>query len=107
VERFIGFIDDAGHKVESLTEAIFSILKKYDLNVCFLRGQSYGNAKNMSGIYSDVQARIKDVISLADFVPCSTHSLILVGMCAASCCEKANNFFSFTQNFYVYFSYNL
>ncbi|KAL4134688.1 hypothetical protein QTP88_006414 [Uroleucon formosanum] len=104
VERFIGFIDDAGHKAESLTEAIFSILKKYDLNVCFLRGQSYDNAKNMSGIYSGVQARIKDVISLADFVPCSAHSLNLVGMCAASCCEEANNFFSFTQNIYVYFS---
>ncbi|KAL4108068.1 hypothetical protein QTP88_018325 [Uroleucon formosanum] len=104
VERFIGFIDDAGHKAESLTEAIFSILKKYDLNVCFLRGQSYDNAKNMSGIYSGVQARIKDVISLADFVPCSAHSLNLVGMCAASCCEEANNFFSFTQNLYVYFS---
>ncbi|KAL4089440.1 hypothetical protein QTP88_024475 [Uroleucon formosanum] len=104
VECFIGFIDDAGHKAESLTEAIFSILKKYDLNVCFLRGQSYDNAKNMSGIYSGVQARIKDVISLADFVPCSAHSLNLVGMCAASCCEEANNFFSFTQNLYVYFS---
>ncbi|KAF0714401.1 zinc finger MYM-type protein 1-like, partial [Aphis craccivora] len=104
VERFIGFIGDAGHKAESLTDAIFSILKKYDLNVCFLRGQSYDNAKNMSGIYSGVQARIKDVISLADFVPCSAHSLNLIGMCAASCCEEANNFFSFIQNLYVYFS---
>lgn len=93
VERFIVFIDDAGHKAESLTDAIFSILKKYDLNVCFLRDQSYDNAKNMSGIYSGVQARIKDVISLADFVPCSAHSLNLVGMCAASCCEESNIFF--------------
>ncbi|XP_065664826.1 zinc finger MYM-type protein 1-like [Hydra vulgaris] len=104
VERFIGFIDDAGHKTESLTDAIFSILKKYNLNVCFLRGQSYDNAKNMSGIYSGVQARIKDVISFVDFVPCSAHSLNLIGMCAASCCEEANNFFSFIQNLYVYFS---
>ncbi|XP_065651179.1 uncharacterized protein LOC136079371 [Hydra vulgaris] len=104
VERFIGFIDDAGHKAESLTDAIFSILRKYDLSVCFLRGQFYDNAKKMSGIYSGVQARIKDVISLADFVPCSTYSLNLIGMCAASCCEEANNFFSFIQNLYVYFS---
>lgn len=58
MERFIGFIDDAGHKAGSLTEAIFSILKKYDLNVCFLRDQSYDNTKNMSGTYSGVQARI-------------------------------------------------
>ncbi|XP_025414632.1 uncharacterized protein LOC112686517 [Sipha flava] len=67
VERFIGFIDDAGHKAES--------------------SQSYDNAKNMSGIYSGVQVRIKDVISLADIVPCSAHSLNLVGMYAASCFE--------------------
>ncbi|XP_065662868.1 uncharacterized protein LOC136085485 [Hydra vulgaris] len=58
----------------------------------------------MSGIYSGVQARIKDGISLADFVPCSAHSLNLIGMCAASCCEEANNFFSFIENLYVYFS---
>lgn len=99
MDRFVGFIDDAGHKAESLTDAIFSTFKKYDLNVCFLRGQSYDNAKNMSGIYSGVQARVKNVISLADFVPCSAHSLNIIGMCAASCCEEANNFFHLSKTY--------
>ncbi|XP_025409880.1 uncharacterized protein LOC112683189 [Sipha flava] len=42
-----------------------------------LRGQSYDNAKNMSGLYSGLQARIKEISPLADFVPCSAHSLNL------------------------------
>lgn len=74
------------------------------MNINFFRGQSYNNFKNMSGIYSGVQARIKDVIPLADCVPCLAHSLNLIGTCAASCCEEANNFFLFTQSLYVYFS---
>ncbi|XP_029341219.1 uncharacterized protein LOC115033197 [Acyrthosiphon pisum] len=61
----------------------------------FLGGQSYDNAANMSGAYSGVQTRIKLVAPLADFVPCSAHSLNLIGLYAASCCSVANNYFLF------------
>ncbi|XP_060845774.1 uncharacterized protein LOC132925391 [Rhopalosiphum padi] len=88
IERFIGFLENVGHKSENLAESVLSVLKKYNLDVCYLRGQSYYNAKNMSGIYSGVQARIKQVSPLADFVPCSAHSLNLVGSCAANCCKE-------------------
>ncbi|KAF0724553.1 zinc finger MYM-type protein 1-like [Aphis craccivora] len=67
-------------------------------------GQSYDNASNMSGIYSGVQARIKSINALADFVPCSAHSLNLVGKNAASCCYEANAFFGLIQNLYNFFS---
>jgi len=78
--------------------------KKYNLDVCYLKGQSIDNAKNMSGIYSGVQARIKQVSPLADFVPCSVHSLNLVEFCAANCYKEANDFFLFIQNIFVFFS---
>jgi len=104
IERFIGFLENVGHKSENLAESVLSVLKKYNLDVCYLRGQSYYNAKNMSGIYSGVQARIKQVSPLADFVPCSAHSLNLVGSCAANCCKEANDFFLFIQNIFVFFS---
>lgn len=104
IERFISFLENIGHKSENITESVFSVLKKYNLNIRYLRGQSYDNAKNMSGIYSGVQARIKQVSPLADFVPCSAHSLNLVGSCAANCCKEANDFFLFIQNIYVFFS---
>lgn len=68
VERFLGFIENIGHKAEPLAEATFSILKKNDIDIKFLRGQSYDNAANMSGAYSGVQARIKLVHHLLIFV---------------------------------------
>ncbi|CAH1111750.1 unnamed protein product [Psylliodes chrysocephalus] len=46
------------------------------------------HASNMSGIYSGVQARIKQLSPMAEYVP--AHSLNLIGSCAAESC----NFFS-------------
>lgn len=94
IERFVCFIDKIGHKSQQMTEAIILMFNKYDLNINYLKGQSYDNASNMSGIYSGVQARIKSINALTDFVPCSAHSLNLVGKNAASCCYEANAFFS-------------
>lgn len=93
VERFLCFIDKIRHKSHQLSEAAIMILKKYDFNTTYLRGQSYDNASNMSGLYSGLQARIKSINALADFVPCSAHSLNLVGKNAASCCYETNAFF--------------
>ncbi|KAL4113757.1 hypothetical protein QTP88_017330 [Uroleucon formosanum] len=104
VERFLCFLENVGHKSQCMADTVFSILKKYNIDIAYLRGQSYDNAKNMSGIYSGLQARIKEVSPLADFVPCSAHSLNLVGSCAASCCKEANIFFNFIQIIYTFFS---
>ncbi|XP_022169336.1 zinc finger MYM-type protein 1-like [Myzus persicae] len=104
VERFLCFLENVGHKSQCMADTVFSILKKYNIDIAYLSGQSYDNAKNMSGIYSGLQARIKEVSPLADFVPCSAHSLNLVGSCAASCCKEANIFFNFIQSIYTFFS---
>ena len=40
----------------------------------------------MSGVYRGVQACIKEINSLAEFVPCSAPSLNLVGNKVADCC---------------------
>lgn len=76
-----------------MTEAVILMFNKYDLNINYLKDQSYGNASNMFDIYSGVQARIKSIITLADFVPCLAHSFNLLGKNAASCCYEANAFF--------------
>ncbi|KYN00128.1 Zinc finger MYM-type protein 1 [Cyphomyrmex costatus] len=103
-ERFIKFIPNCGHKSENLFDALINILNELDLNVNNCRGQSYDNASNMSGAYSGLQARIKAVNPLADFIPCSAHSLNLVGTYAAECCTIATNFFSLIQKLYNFFS---
>ncbi|XP_015377219.1 PREDICTED: zinc finger MYM-type protein 1-like [Diuraphis noxia] len=103
-ERFLCFMNNVGHKSEDMAEAVITILNKYNLNLNYLRGQSYDNASNMSGSYSGLQARIKLINPLAKFVPCSAHSLNLVGQNAASCCNEAIHFFNFLQNLYTFFS---
>jgi len=103
VEHFLGFIENIGHKAEPIAETIFSTLNKHNIDIKFLRGQSYDNTANMSSAYSRVQARIKLIASFADFVLCSAHSLNLIESCAASCCSVANNYFLFVQNLYVFF----
>ncbi|KAL4089691.1 hypothetical protein QTP88_024681 [Uroleucon formosanum] len=87
---------------EVINAQYFSIV--IDSTPDIAHGSIIRNAKNMSGIYSGLQARIKEVSPLADFVPCSAHSLNLVGSCAASCCKEANIFFNFIQSIYTFFS---
>ncbi|KAF0688590.1 zinc finger MYM-type protein 1-like, partial [Aphis craccivora] len=54
--------------------------------------------------YTGLQARIKNACSYTVYVPCSAHSLNLIGECAASCCLTANNFFNLIQNIFTFFS---
>lgn len=104
IERFIRFIPNCSHKAKDMATIVLQTLKNYDLDIANCRGQSYDNASNMSGAYSGLQARIKEVNSLAVFVPCSAHSLNLVGSCAAESCEAAISFFSNLQALYNFFS---
>jgi hypothetical protein len=104
VERFLHFIPNPGHKAESLTEAVLSTLDLYKLDIANCRGQSYDNASNMSEAYTGLQARIKHLNELAVYIPCSAHSLNLVGECAAECCSEASSFFSLLQNLHSYFT---
>ena len=50
---------------EALSEALLSWLKEHDVDVAFCRGQGYDGASNMSSCKVGVQARIREVSSLA------------------------------------------
>jgi len=88
IERFLKFIANTGHKSEQLADAVFDTFNQYNLDIKNCRGQSYDNASNMAGKCTGLQARIKEVIPLAIYVPCSAHSLNHVGKSAVDCCEK-------------------
>ena len=74
---------------------------KLVINNC--RSQSYDNASNMSSIYSGVQAHMRQINSLAVWVPCASHSLSLVGSSAAESCTNEVNCFSILQSLYSFF----
>ena len=104
VERFLKFIKINSHKGNDLANELVTFLQDIGIDVKNCRGQSYDNASNMSGIYSGVQANITKHAPSADFVPCSAHSLNLVGHKSAECCDEASNFFAIVQSIYNFFS---
>ncbi|XP_062904949.1 zinc finger MYM-type protein 1-like [Mobula hypostoma] len=74
VERFVKFLGMEGHSAEQLTQGLLDFLKENDIDIKDCRGQSYDNASNMSGKYSGLQARIKELNEFADYIPCFAHS---------------------------------
>uniref|UniRef100_A0A2H8TGB8 Zinc finger MYM-type protein 1 n=1 Tax=Melanaphis sacchari TaxID=742174 RepID=A0A2H8TGB8_9HEMI len=104
VERFLCFIPSVGHKSKEMEVAILTKLTELDINISYCRGQSYDNARNMSGMYNGLQVRIKEKSKNAIFSPCSAHSLNLVGCHAADVTKEGYNFFSLAQNIYVFFA---
>lgn len=104
VERFLLFFPNPGHKSENLADTVLSVLKAHTIDIQDCRGQSYDNASNMSGIYSGLQARIKEINQKALYIPCAAHSLNLVGTCAASCCQEACSFFNLVQSIFNFFT---
>ncbi|XP_075033815.1 zinc finger MYM-type protein 1-like [Mixophyes fleayi] len=104
VERFLGFVPMHSHTGEHFESTLLSVLSDKNIDICNCRGQSYDNASNMSAKYSGLQARICAINPLALYVPCSAHSLNLVGACAADSCLTAVSFFHFLECLYTFFS---
>lgn len=104
VERFLTFLQMSSHKSEYIATSVLEYLKSQGIDFMDCRGQSYDNASNMAGEYSGMQARLKEVNPKAVFVPCSAHSLNLVGTAAVDSCIEAVSFFGFLQSLYSFFS---
>jgi len=103
-ERFLDFIETKQKSGEGLSEEILNKLKMDNIDIKYCRAQCYDNGRNMAGKYKGVQARITALNELACFVPCSAHSLNLVGVHAASASPKMISFFGIVQNLFVFFS---
>ena len=104
-ERFLSFIPIISHSGVDLFNNVkhfFINDLKLDLTNC--RGQSYDNAANMSGKFQGFQAHLKNENSLAVYIPCTAHSLNLVGVYSVNSCTKAVKYFSFLQSLYNFFS---
>lgn len=104
-ETFIDFIVTHEKTGEALANDIENKLTLDGLNIRNIRGQSYDNGANMAGKYKGVQARILRFNNMARFVPCTAHSLNLIGVHAAqtsvqmkSCFETIQQLFNFFVN---------
>ncbi|XP_033227286.1 zinc finger MYM-type protein 1-like [Belonocnema kinseyi] len=102
-ERFLQFLPISSHTGDLLSREILNVLSDNGICISNCRGQSYDNASNMSGKYAGVQARIKEVNPLALYVPCTAHSLNLVGTNSVNICIDAITFFGFVAGLYAFF----
>lgn len=102
-ERFIKFIPMFSHTGSEITQIILHFLEENGINIQGCRGQSYDNAANMSGKYNGVQAILREKCCVAHYVPCTAHSLNLVGKSAAEGCPAAAGFFYVLQSLYAWF----
>lgn len=57
----------------------------------------------MAGAYSGLQTHIKNYCPLANFIPCSAHSLDLIGECAVNSFKRAVDFLDYFR-VYKFFS---
>lgn len=89
---------------KSITEVIVSKLATDGLDIHDCRGQGYDNAATMAGKHSGVQQRLLQVNSKALFVPCSNHSLNLVGVHAAGAGVDSITFFGVVEKLFTFFS---
>lgn len=103
-ERFLKFLPIYSHTGDSLFDSVTQILNETSLDIQNCRGQCYDNASNMSGVYKGLRARIQEINPLASWIPCTAHSLNLVGMGSVGCCGEATAFFRFLQSCYTFFS---
>lgn len=100
VERFAKFLPIQNHSGESLFQSVLAVLQDMDIDVNDCRGQCYDNAANMSGTYKGLQARIRQVNPLVEWVPCAAHTLNLVGMNSVNSCFETDEFFNFFQTLF-------
>ena len=94
VERYLNFLVLKSHTGEDMANDVLQYLCEVceiDLSKC--RGQSYDNAANMAGRYKGMQQKLLEKNKYAVFIPCTAHSLNLVGRSAVDCCLNAVNFF--------------
>ena len=103
-EAFLGFEETLETSAAALeTKIVDNITSNgFDLSKC--RGQGYDGAANMSGVYSGVQARIKEMEPLAKYVHCAAHNLNLAINDSVKDITEMGNFYDTIKALYLFFS---
>ena len=99
VERFLTFIPMFTHTGAEIAKIVLQLLDEHGINITDCRGQTY-NAANMSGKYRGLQTIIREKCNVAMYIPCTAHSLNLVGKNAVESCHSAAELFDLQQSIY-------
>lgn len=103
-ESFLTFVATSCQDAESLSKYILDTLHKHGLDQNKIVSQGYDGASVMSGKYTGVQQRIKNVVPHATYIHCYAHTLNLVLVDAVKSVQLAVEFFVLLESLYVFFS---
>ncbi len=103
-ENFLTFMEAVCQNAQSLSGYILDTLSKYGLDHQKIVSQRYDGASVMSGRYSGVQQRIKEIVPHAIYIHCYSHTLNLVLVDAVKSVKLAVEFFVLLESLYVFFS---
>ena len=83
-EAFLGFYAVDSTTGQAMANCIEDVLKRLQLEITYLRAQTFDGAANMSGAYNGCQAIIAKKQPLASYVHCSAHVTNLIAVAASS-----------------------
>jgi hypothetical protein len=99
----LGFQIVKSQKAVGLQEQIYNSIKEKGLTLEKLRGQGKDGAATVSGVYSGMQARIKEIQPRAIYVHCASHNLNLVLNDCIKAIPQLCNFYSLLEREYMFF----
>lgn len=86
---------------------LINVLKKYDLDFSMCRGQAYVGASTMSGRFSGLQSKVKELNPLAFYIHCCAHNLNLVLIDSIKSSVDAISFFGTLETLYTFLTSSL
>lgn len=106
-ESFLGFFHVVDSGAEKMTEVVLDFLKNQKIDIKKCRGQGYDGAPVMSGPYTGIQARLKDIAPTAEYVHCCCHNLNLVLNDSVNKITEIKSFYEILSELYSFFSNSL
>lgn len=82
-------------------------MEEYKLDISSCRGQAYDCANTMSGRFSGLQSKIKDISPLALYIHCCAHNLNLVLIDSIRSSINAVSFFGTLEPLYTFITSSL
>lgn len=93
-ESFLGFYETPSTDAKTLFDILIDVLLRFDLQLNKCRGQCYDGASNMSGDFTGLQTRIRELVKRAYYVHCAGHNLSLVAQDAMKLINEIADFLS-------------
>lgn len=106
-EHFLCFEELPNATANDYFVIIKKLMEKYKLDISLCRGQAYDGANTMSGRFSGLQTKIKDVSPLALYIHCCAHNLNLVLIDSIRSSINAVSFFGILEALYTFITNSL